>query len=46
MEWVIATVALVHSGATHCFVLATLVGKYELPVKPGGSMYVTLVDRS
>ena len=32
MEWETATVALVDSGATHCFVSATLVAKFELPV--------------
>ena len=46
MEWETATVALVDSGATHCFVLATLVAKFELPVQPGGSMDVMLADRS
>ena len=46
MEWETATVALVDSGAMHCFVSATLVAKFELPVKPGGSMDVTLADGS
>ena len=46
MERETATVALIDSGATHCFVLATLVAKFELPVKPGGSTDVTLADRS
>ena len=46
MERETAAVALIDSGATHCFVLATLVAKFELPVKPGGSMEVTLADGS
>ena len=41
-----AAVALVDSGATHCFLSAELVAKFELPVKPGGSMDVTLADGS
>ena len=45
-EWETATVALVDSGATHGFVLATLVAKFELPVKPEGSKDVTLADGS
>ena len=36
MEWETTAVALVDSGAMHCFVAATLVAKFELPVKPGG----------
>ena len=46
MEWETAAVALIDSGATHCFVSATLVAKFELPVKPRGSMEVTLADGS
>ena len=46
MERETATVALIDSGATHCFVSATLVAKFELPVKPGGSMDVMLADGS
>ena len=46
MEWETAAVALVDSGATHCFASATLVVKFELPVKPGGSMDVMLADGS
>ena len=46
MERETAAVALIDSGATHCFVSATLVAKFELPVKPGGSMEVMLADRS
>ena len=46
MEWETATVALVDSGATHCFVSATLVAKFELLVMPGGSMEVMLADGS
>ena len=46
MEWETATVALIDSGATHCFVSATLVAKFELPMKLGGSMEVILADRS
>ena len=46
MERETAAVALTDSGATHCFVSATLVAKFELPVKPGGSMEVTLADGS
>ena len=46
MEWETAAVALVDSGATHCFVLATLVATFELPVKPGGSIDVMLTDGS
>ena len=41
-----AAVALVHSGATHCFVSEALVTRFELPVKPGVGMDVTLADRS
>ena len=32
MDWDTAAVVLVDSGATHYFVLATLVAKFELPV--------------
>ena len=46
MEQETATVALFDTGATHCFVSATLVAKFELPVQPGGSMDVTLADGS
>ena len=46
MEWETAAVALIDSGATHCFVSAALVAKFELLVKPGGSMDVTLADGS
>ena len=46
MEQESAAVALIDSGAMHCFVSATLVVKFELLVKPGGSMEVTLADRS
>ena len=46
MERETATVALIDSGATQCFVSATLVAKFELPVKPGGSMEVMLADGS
>ena len=46
MEWDTAAVALIDSGATHCFVSATLVAKFELLVKPGGSMDVMLVGGS
>ena len=46
MEWETAAVALVDSGATHCFVSAKLVAEFELPVKPGGSMDVILADGS
>ena len=46
MEWKIAAVALVDSGATHCFVSATLVAKFELPVQPGGSVDMMLADRN
>ena len=46
MEQETATVALVDSGAAHCFVVATLLAKFELPVKPGGSMDVKLADGS
>ena len=38
--------ALVDSSATHCFVSATLVAKFELPVQPRGSIDVTLADES
>ena len=46
MEQETAAVALIDSGAMHCFVLATLVAKFELPVKPGGSMEVMWADGS
>ena len=46
MERETAAVALIDRGATHCFVLATLVAKFKLPVKPGGKMDVTLADGS
>ena len=41
-----AAVALVDSGATHCFVSGALVAKFGLPVKPAVGMDVTLADRS
>ena len=41
-----AAVALVDSGATHCFVYEALVTKFGLPVKPGVGMDATLADRS
>ena len=46
MEWETAAVALIDSGATDCFVSATLVAKFELTAKPGGSMEVMLADGS
>ena len=46
MERETASVALIDIGATNCFVSATLVAKFELTVKPGGSMEVTLADGS
>ena len=41
-----ASVALVDSGALHCFVSETLVAKFELPVLPGDGVEVMLLDRS
>ena len=41
-----AAVALVDSGATHCFVSEALVTKFGLLVKPGVGMDVTLADGS
>ena len=41
-----ATVALVDSGALHCFVSETLVTKFELQVLPGDGMDVKLANRS
>ena len=41
-----SAVALVDSGATHSFVSAALVSKYNLPMKLGGDMEVTLADGS
>ena len=41
-----AAVALVDSGATHCFVSEALVTKFGLPVKPGAGIDVTLADGS
>ena len=41
-----ATVGLVDSGATHCFVSEALVTKFGLPVKPGVNIDVTLGDGS
>ena len=38
--------ALVDSGALHCFASEMLVTKFELPVLPGDGMEVTLADRS
>ena len=38
--------ALVDSGAMHCFVSEALVTKFGLPVKPGVGMDVTLADGS
>ena len=45
-EATMATVALVYSAATHCFVSEALVTKFGLPVKPGVGMDVTLADGS
>ena len=39
-------VALVDSGATHCFVSEALVAKFGLPVKPGVGMNITIADKS
>ena len=36
--------ALVDSGALHCFVSEMLVARFELPVLPGDGMEVTLAD--
>ena len=41
-----ATVALVDSGAMHCFVSEALVTKFGLVVKPGVGMDVMLADGS
>ena len=41
-----ATVALVDSGATHCFMSEALVAKFGLPVKPRVGMDITVADRS
>ena len=41
-----AAVALVDSGATHCFVSEALVTKFGLQVKLGVGMDVTLADGS
>ena len=41
-----ATMALVDSGAPHCFVSEALVTKFGLLVKPGVGMDVTLADGS
>ena len=41
-----AAVALVDSGALHCFVSETLVAKFDVPVLPGDGMEVMLADRS
>ena len=41
-----SAVALVDSGATHSFVSAELVSRFNLPVKTGGDMEVTLADGS
>ena len=41
-----AAVALVDSGALHCFMSETLVAKLELPVLPRDGMEVTLSGRS
>ena len=38
--------ALVDSGAMHCFVSEALVIKFGLPVKPGVGIDVTLADGS
>ena len=46
MELSSAAVALVDSGATHCFVSSALVDKFGLPMLPGDSMDVTLADGS
>ena len=39
-----AAVAIVDSGALHCFVSETLVAKFGLPVLPGDGMEVRLAD--
>ena len=39
-----AAVALVDSGALHCFVSETLAARFGLPVLPGDGMEVTLAD--
>ena len=41
-----SALALVDSGAMHSFVSAELVGRFRLPLKPGGDMEVTLADGS
>ena len=41
-----ATVALVDSGAMHCFVSEALVAKFGLPVKPGVGMDLMLANGS
>ena len=41
-----AALALVDSGAMHCFVSEALVTQLGLPVKPGVGMYVMSADRS
>ena len=41
-----ATVALIDSGARHCFVSEALVTKFGLPAKPGVGMDVMLADGS
>ena len=41
-----AAVALVDSGAMHCFVSEALLTKFGLPAKPRVGMDVTLADRS
>ena len=46
MEWDTAAMALLDSGAMHCFVWATLVASFELKMKPRGSMDVMLADGS
>ena len=41
-----AALALVDSGALHCFVSEALVAKFELLLLPGDCMEVMLADRS
>ena len=41
-----ADVALVDSGASHCFVSETVVAKFELPVFLGDGIEMTLADGS
>ena len=41
-----SAMALVNSGAMHNLVSTELVSRFNLPVKPGGDMEVTLADGS